>query len=426
MDEDDDLDVGWDDLKKPTYLFYSGLFVLTYETLTYPLDFLKTRQQYERTPVSVSQIASTVYKKEGIAGLFRGYTATMLGDLPGQVVYFGAYELAKQVVLDSLATQDEKGELQRISSTKRFVGNLLAGFAADVVCLLVHTPADVIAQRHMIATTDTSSALLNTVRAASRTASSGGDTTAKTSPTTATSAAAKATETAPSTASNTTTSVAKPTPRASSLVSTSLYAHQGSSGVNVKGIPSVSSPAAGWIAAKDTAQAFKSALQPSEPLPSTRDLIREIMHHEGLPGFYRGYWASVATFAPSSAIWFAVYELCKFKFAAWWPMQSAEAATTNHLVSGAIAGFAATVVMNPFDVAKTRLQTLNTSVPSDAELLRRGFFSLIAWTAKHEGLAALMKGIVPRLWFSVPGSAVTFAGYEWAKLLARRTDGEEE
>lgn len=35
---------------------------------------------------------------------------------------------------------------------------------------------------------------------------------------------------------------------------------------------------------------------------------------------------------------------------------------------------------------------------------------MMAWTVKNEGVTALLKGLGPRLWFSVPGSAITFAG----------------
>ena len=35
---------------------------------------------------------------------------------------------------------------------------------------------------------------------------------------------------------------------------------------------------------------------------------------------------------------------------------------------------------------------------------------MLAWTIRNEGVAALMKGLVPRLWYAVPGSAITFVG----------------
>eukprot|EP00056_Hartaetosiga_gracilis_P001807 m.47780 g.47780 ORF g.47780 m.47780 type:complete len:128 (-) comp10790_c0_seq1:5-388(-) len=88
----------------------------------------------------------------------------------------------------------------------------------------------------------------------------------------------------------------------------------------------------------------------------------------------------------------------------------------NHLVSGSIAGAVSAVVMNPMDVARTRIQTYDTA---DQLMKGRGVMSMVAKTVEREGVAALFKGLLPRLWFGVIGSAITFAGYEWAKERAK-------
>jgi hypothetical protein len=42
--------------------------------------------------------------------------------------------------------------------------------------------------------------------------------------------------------------------------------------------------------------------------------MKTIYKYEGLKGFYRGFGATVLTYAPSSAIWWMVYERCKVVF----------------------------------------------------------------------------------------------------------------
>ena len=49
---------------------------------------------------------------------------------------------------------------------------------------------------------------------------------------------------------------------------------------------------------------------------------------------------------------------------------------------------------------------------------RGGYWKILSWTARNEGLSGLYRGFLPRLWFSVVGSALTLAGYEATKRFA--------
>lgn len=51
---------------------------------------------------------------------------------------------------------------------------------------------------------------------------------------------------------------------------------------------------------------------------------------------------------------------------------------------------------------------------------RRGFWHMLVQTAQKEGLRGLMRGLVPRLYVQVPSSAVTLAGYEFVKAMAKK------
>lgn len=41
----------------------------------------------------------------------------------------------------------------------------------------------------------------------------------------------------------------------------------------------------------------------------TADIIQHIMKTDGIAGFYRGYTASLCTYVPNSALWWAFYHL---------------------------------------------------------------------------------------------------------------------
>ncbi len=93
----DDRDVNWQQLEPRTYALYSAVFGVAIETAVYPLDVLKTRQQHDlrAVPRSVWSIFTEIWHTEGARGLFRGYLANSIGSWPGQVVYYGGFELSK-------------------------------------------------------------------------------------------------------------------------------------------------------------------------------------------------------------------------------------------------------------------------------------------------------------------------------------------
>ena len=43
---------------------------------------------------------SIILKEEGLRGLFGGFTASVLGSLFGQTLYFGCYEIVKRRMID--------------------------------------------------------------------------------------------------------------------------------------------------------------------------------------------------------------------------------------------------------------------------------------------------------------------------------------
>jgi Ca2+-binding EF-hand superfamily protein len=88
------------------------------------------------------------------------------------------------------------------------------------------------------------------------------------------------------------------------------------------------------------------------------------------------------------------------------------------IIVGACAGALGSVMVNPFDVMKTR--TMTGSVP-----LGENLFVSMAHIVKTEGPKALMKGAIPRMAWIAPLGAMNFAGYELAKKAMNKADEEK-
>lgn len=66
---------------------------------------------YSRTP---AKLTSQILKQEGVPGLFRGLTSTMMREMPGYFVFFGGYESCK--VLLTAGHPEEAGLVKTIIS----------------------------------------------------------------------------------------------------------------------------------------------------------------------------------------------------------------------------------------------------------------------------------------------------------------------
>lgn len=89
-------------------------------TIVCPLDVLKTRLQVSTLRsggdayVSTYQSLAHIAKTEGVAGLYRGLTPTIVALLPNWAVYFTVYESLKQVL--SGGEEGHNGPLQHMAS----------------------------------------------------------------------------------------------------------------------------------------------------------------------------------------------------------------------------------------------------------------------------------------------------------------------
>ena len=165
-------------------------------------------------------------------------------------------------------------------------------------------------------------------------------------------------------------------------------------------------------------------------------MSKTIWRTEGIRGYFRGYFPYLLVYGPGSAVWWSTYEV--FKRAIHFGIQSGERAVNNspiyqgkgqdkqsfnlplkkeinHFVSGALAGCCSVMVTNPLDVARTRLQLLEFRNERDKRQLKMGFGNLLMDVYRREGFRGLYKGVKPRIYVNIPGSALAFVGYEYLK-----------
>ncbi|KAK3814445.1 MAG: mitochondrial carrier domain-containing protein [Benniella sp.] len=150
---------------------------------------------------------------------------------------------------------------------------------------------------------------------------------------------------------------------------------------------------------------------------TTIGALRSIIKNEGVLGFYRGYFSTVAREIPFTCIQFPLYEYMKKSYAL----------TTHRLkvdpweaaICGSIAGGIAAGLTTPLDVVKTRVMLSQRSAAGMPQ--SSAYYSGITSTFKRilaeEGPRTLFSGIGPRvMWISIGGS-IFLGVYEKVKVL---------
>ena len=149
-----------------------------------------------------------------------------------------------------------------------------------------------------------------------------------------------------------------------------------------------------------TAAASTSRRPPPPPIRGGVAMARSIIAAEGVRGLYRGFFASVATFVPSSAVWWSAYG--GYQRALWQALDDTAAMTHNAPHTGAqifgvqtaaalAAGCTSAILTTPLDVVKTRLQVAGGTAgaaPTAVAIVKR----LLA----EDGVAGLFRGLGPR------------------------------
>eukprot|EP01102_Stenamoeba_stenopodia_P010098 TRINITY_DN3003_c0_g1_i1.p1 TRINITY_DN3003_c0_g1~~TRINITY_DN3003_c0_g1_i1.p1 ORF type:complete len:321 (+),score=52.53 TRINITY_DN3003_c0_g1_i1:30-992(+) len=151
--------------------------------------------------------------------------------------------------------------------------------------------------------------------------------------------------------------------------------------------------------------------------------LQTIVQQNGVRGLYRGYYASLATFVPGSAIWWGTYGLIKNHLVS--AVQSVDSISwlaeppydlSLAALSGLLAGTVSATTTNPLDIAKTRIQTTDRKGESSGSM-----YSIIRNLVKEEGVRALGRGVTARILANAPMSILMITSYEQVKRLSITT-----
>jgi hypothetical protein len=189
------------------------------------------------------------------------------------------------------------------------------------------------------------------------------------------------------------------------------------------------------------------------PYRSTFEAIEVCRRHEGLRGLYRGYFTTLGSFGPFSAIYFCIFEALQKRWKAQLDASSGGLLANpvlQYAVCGALANATACVATNPVEVVKVRMQVQrarNTWVPDPSATVAgeaattvsshpvknrssnggigaasplshhyRGFVDGARAVMREEGLFAFWRrGLMARICFTAPNAALTFGFYKLLK-----------
>lgn len=149
--------------------------------------------------------------------------------------------------------------------------------------------------------------------------------------------------------------------------------------------------------------------------------LQTLYRHEGLKGMYKGYFSTLGSFGPFSAIYFAAFEEAQkvvkenaFTQQFGTGVQTATAAAMGNIF--------ACVVTNPLEVSKTRYQVQQAKLGEDGAISTqfkessKSMLEALKLGIKNEGLMKVWtRGLLARILFQTPSAAMTFGLYDMLK-----------
>lgn len=317
-------------------------------------------------PKSFVEFFSHTLRSEGIRGLYSGFGITFFGSGPAACLYFTSYEASKTIL----------GSMPAFRDSPVFFTHFVSGLLAECASCVLWVPIDVVKERLQV------QQQLKELMEAKKSVPM--------------------------------------TPNASITPAISA---------------SASSSAAAATASSSASHFHPHAAPPSNAPPATLyrgnlHAIATIARNEGLRGVYRGYGATVASFGPFSAIYLSGYEQFKSLFSRLLPPPSQpnskdEMTFLGYAASGAAAGCLASVVTNPLDLVKLRMQVQrgNSGFTFGYRHIGHGLVRIV----REEGMKALFKGAGARCMFHIPSTAITIAMFDTLRnyLTKIRTGGKE-
>ncbi|KAJ3294246.1 hypothetical protein HK104_003823 [Borealophlyctis nickersoniae] len=131
------------------------------------------------------------------------------------------------------------------------------------------------------------------------------------------------------------------------------------------------------------------------------DATRSIFRESGFRGFFYGFGATALRDAPSAGLYLFFYEHSKSAIHGW-TLASPYSPPAVNMVSAAVSSVGATLVTQPFDMIRTRMQL------RPLEYTR----ILTVMSQQAEGMMGFFSGMIPRLMRKPISSAITWTVYE--------------
>uniref|UniRef100_H3HCG9 Mitochondrial carrier protein n=1 Tax=Phytophthora ramorum TaxID=164328 RepID=H3HCG9_PHYRM len=149
------------------------------------------------------------------------------------------------------------------------------------------------------------------------------------------------------------------------------------------------------------------------------NVTKQVFRTEGLRGFYKGYVPSIATYAPSSSIWWGSYGLLvpvyyrlmkEWPTDPFWKQGAEEEEMVAQGMSGGSAGIITGILTNPMDIVRTKAQVYT----------QYGAMDTLKYILKTDGPMGLMKGLSARLLAMGPSGILMVTSYEFVKRVCRK------
>ncbi|CAI5741874.1 unnamed protein product [Peronospora destructor] len=143
---------------------------------------------------------------------------------------------------------------------------------------------------------------------------------------------------------------------------------------------------------------------------NTLDAVQIIARTEHFGGLYKGYFATLLSFGPFSALYFMFYEKAKMFAQKRFDVEDLPAHYT--LASATVAGATASFLTNPLDLIKLRLQVQPAYATEATPAAYHGIIDGLTQVIRTEGVLALYKGAGARVAFHAPSTAITMSLFE--------------
>lgn len=166
-----------------------------------------------------------------------------------------------------------------------------------------------------------------------------------------------------------------------------------------------------------------------EALGGVIGAFRHMIQTEGFFSLYKGLVPSIASMAPSAAVFYGVYDMLKSAYLhspegrkriqkmsrmgqELNALDKLELGPVRTLLYGAIAGACAEVATYPFEVVRRQLQL-------QVQASKMGAFATALRIVEQGGVPALYAGLIPSLLQVLPSAAISYFVYEFMKIVLK-------